>query len=172
MLCQVCQAAGTSGGPSSESAALRGNAPNPASASATATYVNVRYDYTVDYPRDLLTPGQEAADGDGLEFSAKPSKAQIAVWGKYNGIGYTPMQLLRSEEHYGCAGSPASYEVTKKTFIAFSCQTSNNEIFYEKVAIQGDTLVTLQYVYPIVEQVKWAPVIKQMVASVRIAGDR
>jgi hypothetical protein len=169
---QVCQAAGTSSAPSIESVALRSDAQGRTAGDTTATYLNVRYDYSVDYPRDLLTPGEEAADGDGLEFSAKSSKARIAVWGKYNAIGYTPKQLLRSEEHAGCAEKPVSYEVAKKTFVAFSCQTSKSEIFYEKIAIRGDTLVTVQFVYPSVEEAKWAPIIKQMGASLRIEADR
>ena len=164
----ICQAAGTSSNPSIESATPRAKSEAPAATNAIATYLNVRYDYSIDYPRDVLTPGREADDGDGLAFSAKSSMARIAVWGKYNAIGYTPKQLLDSEEHDGCADKQATYEVAKKTLIAFSCRTAKNEIFYEKVAIHGDTLVTVQFVYPQVEETKWAPVIEQMVASLRI----
>jgi hypothetical protein len=158
--------------PSIESATLRADAQGPVATNAIATYINVRYDYSIDYPRDVLTPGQEADDGDGLAFSAKSSTARIAVWGKYNAIGYTPKQLLRSEEHDDCADKQAAYEVAKTTLIAFSCQTPKNEIFYEKIGIRGDTLVTIQFVYPVAEEEKWSPVIKQMVASLRIEGDR
>jgi hypothetical protein len=172
MLGATCQAAGASANPSIQSATLRADAQGRTPADATATYINVRYDYSIDYPRDVLTPGQEADDGDGLTFSAKSSAARIAVWGKYNAIGYTPKQLLRSEEHDGCADKPATYEVAKKTLIAFSCQTPKNQIFYEKIAIHGDTLVTVQFVYPLIEETKWAPVIKQMVASLRIEEGR
>ena len=41
-----------------------------------------------------------------------------------------------------------------------------------KIAIYGDTLVTVRFVYPLVEATKWAPVIKQMSASLRIEEDR
>ncbi|RKE37881.1 hypothetical protein B0G76_4162 [Paraburkholderia sp. BL23I1N1] len=133
-----------------------------------ATYGNVRYQYTIDYPGDLLVPGQEADDSDGLVFSAKSGMARVAVWGRFNANEDTSAQILHGEEQGPCAGMPASYEVSKRDLVAFSCQTPKNEIVYEKMIIHGDTLVAVQFIYPAAEQAMWSPVIKQMSSSLHI----
>ncbi|MFP6560440.1 hypothetical protein WJ542_19375 [Paraburkholderia sp. B3] len=133
-----------------------------------ATYGNVRYQYTIDYPADLLAAGREADDSDGVVFSAKSGTAQVTVWGRFNANDDTPAQILRSEEQGPCAGVRASYEVSKRHLVAFSCQTPTNEVVYEKMIIHGDTLVAVQFVYPVAEQATWSPVIKQMSGSLRI----
>jgi len=66
-----------------------------------ATYANARYGYSIAYPDDLLTPGKEADDGDGLAFSAKTGGARVAVWGRYNATDDTPVALLQGEEEGG-----------------------------------------------------------------------
>lgn len=137
-------------------------------AKPAATYANVRYGYTIDYPGDLLVPGKEADNSDGLVFSAKSGKAKVAVWGRYNANEDTPAQLLHGEERSPCAGTQASYEISKRNFVAFSCQTPKNEIVYEKMIIHGDTLVAVQFTYPAQEQSIWSPAIKQMTDSLRI----
>lgn len=144
----ACMAAGTS-----ESATL---------------YENARYAYTIEYPSDLLVRGQEADNGDGLVFSAKSGAARVAVWGKYNANGDTPAHLLRAEEKDTCVGTRASYEVSKKDLVAFSCRTPKDEIVYEKMIIHGDTLATVQFIYPAAEQTAWAPVIQHMAGSLHI----
>jgi hypothetical protein len=142
--------------------------PSKQGSKPAAIYANVRYGYTIEYPKDLLAPGQEADNSDGLVFSAKSGKGQVAVWGEYNANDDTPAQILSSEEQRPCEGARASYEVGKRDFVAFSCQTPKNEIVYEKMIIHGDTLVAVQFTYPVAEQATWSHVIKQMAGSLRI----
>jgi hypothetical protein len=142
--------------------------PRKQSDKLASTYANVRYGYTIEYPGDLLVAGREADNGDGLVFSAKSGKAKVAVWGRFSSPDNTPAQLLHSEEQRPCAGSRASYEVSKRNLVAFSCQTPNNEIIYEKMLIHSDTLAVVQFTYPVAEQATWSPVVKQMAGSLRI----
>ena len=158
-----CLAAGTSGPPAHVSNSPREPAENPA-----ATYANVRYGYTIEYPGDLLVPGGEADNGDGLVFSARSGNAKVAVWGRFNAADETPVQLLHSDEQRPCAGAQASYEISKRTLVAFSCRTPNNEIVYEKMIIHGDTLAVVRFTYPATEETNWSPVVKQMAGSLRI----
>ncbi|KAE8756103.1 hypothetical protein FSO04_30840 [Paraburkholderia madseniana] len=144
------------------------NPPRKQAGKPAATYANVRYAYTIDYPDDLLFAGREADNSDGVVFSAKSGKTQVAVWGRFNANEDTPAQILHSEEELPCAGARASYEVSKRDLVAFSCQTPKNEIVYEKMIIHGDTLVAVQFTYPVAEQATWSPVIKQMAGSLRI----
>lgn len=133
-----------------------------------ATYANVRYGYTIEYPKDVLLPGEEADDGDGVVFSAKSRSGQVAVWGRYNANRDTPARILRDEEQSACTGAPASYEVSKRGLVAFSCRTQNDAIVYEQMIIRGDTLVAVQFTYPASEQAAWSPTVKQMAHSLRI----
>ena len=142
--------------------------PRKQSDKPASTYANVRYGYTIEYPGDLLVAGREADNSDGLVFSAKSGKTQVAVWGRFSSPDDTPAQLLHSEEQRTCAGSRASYEVSKRNLVAFSCQTQNNEIVYEKMLIHGGTLAIVQFTYPVAEQATWSPVVKQMAGSLRI----
>ena len=142
--------------------------PRKQSDKPASTYANVRYGYTIEYPGDLLVAGREADNSDGLVFSAKSGKAQVAVWGRFSSPDDTPAQLLHSDEQRPCAGSRASYEVSKRNLVAFSCQTQNNEIVYEKMLIHGGTLAIVQFTYPVAEQATWSPVVKQMAGSLRI----
>lgn len=158
-----CMAAGASGVPATVS-----NPPHKEKYKPAATYANVRYGYTIDYPGDLLVPGTEADNGDGLVFSAKSGKAQVAVWGRFNAADETPVQLLHSEKQRPCAAAQASYEISKRTLVAFSCRTPNDEIVYEKMIIHGDTLVVVRFTYPAAEEMIWSPVIKQMAGSLHI----
>jgi len=144
------------------------NPPRKQAGKPAATYANVRYAYTIEYPDDLLVPGREADNSDGVVLSAKSGKTQVAVWARFNANEDTPAQILRSEKELPCAGARASYEVSKRDLVAFSCQTPTNEIVYEKMIIHGDTLVAVQFTYPVAEQATWSPVIKQMAGSLRI----
>ncbi|HTH77297.1 MAG TPA: hypothetical protein VL635_23160 [Trinickia sp.] len=144
-----------------------GAAVQPA-AKSLATYANVRYGYTIEYPKDLLVPGEEADDGDGVVFSAKSSSGQVAVWGRYNANRDTPARILRDEEQSACADAPPSYEVSKRSLVAFSCRTRKDAIVYEQMIIRGDTLVAVQFSYPASEQTMWSPVVKQMAHSLNI----
>ena len=137
-------------------------------ATSTSTYANARYAYAIDYPARLLTPEPEAADGDGRVFSAKGGTGQVAVWGRYNATGDTPAQLLRAEEEDTCAATPASYEVSREDWFAFSCETTEHEIVYQKMVMHDETIAAIEFTYPSAEQARWAPVIKAMAASLRI----
>ncbi|MCP1119201.1 hypothetical protein JOE11_001798 [Robbsia andropogonis] len=133
-----------------------------------ATYANARYGYSIAYPDDLLTPGKEADDGDGLAFSAKTGGARVAVWGRYNATDDTPVALLQGEEEGACNGQPASYEVSKRDLVAFSCKTEDNEIVYEKMIIRDETLAVVSFTYPVAEQALWGPIITKMAGSLHL----
>jgi hypothetical protein len=135
---------------------------------STSAYANARYGYVVDYPDRLLTPEPEAADGDGRVFSAKFGVGQVAVWGRYNATGDTPAQLLHAEEEDTCAVTPPTYEVSRRDWFAFSCETSEHEIVYQKMVIRDETIAVVEFTYPLAEQAGWAPVIKAMADSLRI----
>ena len=82
----------------------------------------------------------------------------------------TPAQLLHQAEKSQCGGSHASYELSKRTLVSFSCKTPKNDIVYRKMIIHGSTLVAVQFTYPEADQARWSPVIRQMAASLRIVN--
>jgi len=133
-----------------------------------AVYTNVRYDFSIRYPADLLVKGRESDNGDGVQFSARSGHGDVAVWARYNASGETPAQLLRFEQSVQCAGEEASYEVSKRNLIAFSCRTPKGEIVYQKMLIHGDTLVAVHFSYPAGEQSFWSPVITDMTGSLQV----
>ena len=130
---------------------------------AFATYANSRFNYTVDYPADLLVPQPEAENGDGRAFNAKTGKAQILVYGSYNALNESPAELAQRAES-DCTGQHAQYRLAKPKLVAISC-TSGESILYQKTMIEGDTLTTLRATYPASERKTWDGVIAAMARS-------
>jgi hypothetical protein len=153
----ICLAAG---GPACRAAS--------ASTQAPAVYANVRYAYTIEYPRNLLVPGEEADDGDGVVFSAKSGTARVTVWGRFNANGDTPARILHNEAQPYCPDPATRYAVSKRTLVAFSCASAHHQIVYEKVLIHGDTLVAVQFIYPAAEKATWSPVVREMAGSLHV----
>ncbi|MFK2891261.1 hypothetical protein [Dyella flagellata] len=134
----------------------------------TGTYHNVRFDFAVAYPPNLLVPGQEADNGDGLQFTSKVDDADIRAYGSYNALEQSPAEMLQFNTKDDCAQDKITYRVSKPSLVAYSCLSPKGRIVYEKVVILGDTLATLRFEYGAGGQARWAPVIKQMADSLRL----
>ena len=137
--------------------------------SSMATYANARFGYTVEYPSSLLVPQGEPENGDGQAFNAKTGTAKILVYGGYNALSESPVELAQRAEN-DCASHRAPYRVVKPKLVAISCVTGEN-ILYQKTMIEGDTLTTLRATYPAAERKVWDDVVAAMSRSLVPAPD-
>ena len=156
--------------PSAQTQAVTGGGARPGDRESgqTATYHNVRFDFAVTYPRDLLVAGQEADNGDGLQFASQIDDADIRAYGSYNALEQSSAQMLRFNTKDDCMADKITYRVSKPSLVAYSCLSPKGRVVYEKVIIRADTLATVRFEYSPDKQARWAPVIKQMADSLRL----
>lgn len=156
---------------SAPSATTHGAAmPAKQASSDVATYHNVRFDFAVDYPAKLLIAGEEADNGDGLQFASNASHADIRAYGGYNALEQTPKEMLQYNLKEDCEKNKVTYQVSKPAVVAYSCLSPAGRIVYEKIIIRDDTLATVRFDYDPHEQSRWLPVIKQMADSLRLGA--
>jgi hypothetical protein len=144
--------------------ALLSLAPGPANA---ATYVNVRYGYSVSYPADLLVAERESDAGDGRRFHAREGTAKAAVWAgwrAYDEFDRSPEAVARLAAS-DCAGGKVAYRLVKPTLVALSCVTPDGKVLYSKTLIAKDRLTTVTFEYPLAERKRWDPVVARVAGS-------
>ncbi len=99
-------------------------------------YTNHKYGYVMAYPKQYLTPQGEADDGGGQAFTARDSRAELAVWATYNSVlGESIQQLFAA----GCANPElnVTYKHLGRNFFVLSGFQAGR-IFYRKTVIDND----------------------------------
>jgi uncharacterized protein len=131
------------------------------------TYANVRYRFAICYPADLLKPGAESDNGDGLLFSGA-SGASLRVWGAYNAGGESLTALAED-----VADPPAT--ITYRHLTRTSATVSGRkggDIFYAKILLdRGGTAGTVRsfiLTYPAEQAETYDPVAAKLSACLRI----
>jgi hypothetical protein len=112
-----------------------------------ATYVNVRFQYSICYPKDLLVPQGESDNSDGQRFLSNKNGADLAAWGDNNASDQTLMQRL-SEMASRLAGSSGkvTYKVQKANWLVVSGQ-NGQMIFYAKTIFSHGQFKTFELTY-------------------------
>lgn len=98
------------------------------------TYSNARFAYSVDYPIDLLTPQDEAQNGDGRVFLAKRGSAELRVWGQYNALFDTLKKAYLSDLKE--RGTGVTYKALFNDSYVIS-GTKGGKVYYQKTILSG-----------------------------------
>ena len=80
-----------------------------------ATYVNVRFQYSICYPKDLLVPQGESDNSDGQKFLSNKDSAELAA-----GLGAGRGILADVRAPHGAPLAPPERRVTRSSDIAFA----------------------------------------------------
>lgn len=112
------------------------------------TYHNVRFDYSISYPADLLIPQGEPVNGDGQRFVSRDSRTELLVYGAYNSLEQTLRDVFEQE-----SGRPAehpnrvvTYKVLRDDWFVVS-GAENGRIFYQKTMLRDSTFKTFRIEY-------------------------
>ena len=110
-------------------------------------YTNVRFQYTIRYPCDLLIPQGESASGDGERFLGRDG-ATLVVWGGYNTLGQTLSQF-ETDTVSRLAGNSGTATRRKRhpTWFVVSGVT-DDQIFHAKTILAGDIKRSFEFTYP------------------------
>jgi uncharacterized protein len=149
--------------PVAETAAIAGV---PA-AQSWKTYTNVSYRYAICYPANLLKPGAEADNGDGLVFTGA-SGASLRVCGTYNAAGDSLAALAGD-----VADPPAT--ITYRHLTGTSATVSGRkgvDIFNAEILLdQGGTAGMVRrfiLTYPPEQAATYDPVAVKLAASLHV----
>jgi hypothetical protein len=112
------------------------------------TYTNVRFEYSVCYPSDVLVPQGEAENGDGQKFVTTDSRTEVLVYGSNNALNQLIDELysdtIRSAEKKGIH---VSYKLLRNDRFAISGE-GKGKVLYEKVVLSHDVFKALRLEYP------------------------
>ncbi|UQB68978.1 hypothetical protein [Epilithonimonas zeae] len=115
-------------------------------------YCNVRFQYCVDYPIQLMTPEPESSNGDGRIFTNHKHEETLRVFGR-NNLDAEGRTISLKQQFDADLKSLAKNTATKityqkrgKTFFVISGY-KNGKIFYQKTILKNDAFAyaILQY---------------------------
>jgi hypothetical protein len=128
-----------------------------------ATYTNVRYAFTIDYPRDVFTGFTEADNSDGATFKTDAPGIELRAYGFYNIDNKSPRAYVA--EYY--AGKTLTYSSVKRDSYVVS-GTREGTIFYDRCNFTGDRVLCVALVYPAAQKDKWDKVVTRVSGSLRV----
>jgi hypothetical protein len=113
---------------------------------AWKTYTNVRFQYSICYPTDLLAPQGEAENSDGKKFIGQDG-AQLIVFGSNNALQQTLKERL-SETSARLTGKSGkvTYQVLKPKWFVVS-GVNGPSIFYTKVFFSHEQFKSFELSY-------------------------
>jgi hypothetical protein len=125
-------------------ASTSAHVPSP-SAFVWKRYTNVRFQYSICYPEDLLIPQGESPNSDGQKFLAKDG-AQLLVFGR-NAMGESLKDALASTEaRLTDSSGKITYRALRPNWFVVSGQNANAD-FYAKTLYSRDQFKSFELTY-------------------------
>jgi hypothetical protein len=95
-------------------------------------YTNVRFQYGICYPKDVLSAQREADNSDGRKFTGKDG-AELAVWGSNNALDST-LKKEADETAKRLAGPTGrvTYRAARSNWVVISGE-NGTRLFYGKI---------------------------------------
>jgi hypothetical protein len=130
------------------------------------TYRNVRFEYSISYPADLLVPQGESENGDGQKFLSRDGRAELLVYGSHNSLNQMLKQVF-AEETSSSQEQPnriVTYQVLKRDWFVVS-GIEDGRIFYQKTLLRNGTFKTFRIEYDESQKHIFNPITKRIAAS-------
>ena len=128
------------------------------------TYFNSRFNYSIEYPANLLIPRGEAANGDGQIFASADGQAQMTIYGAHNVFDQTLQELFRNESQNAVDAKitkQVTYKRMKNNWFVVSGYIGP-KIFYQKTFLSNDMLKSFYIEYPMSQRKLFDPLVEQM----------
>jgi hypothetical protein len=110
------------------------------------SYTNIRFQYAICYPEDLLVPQSEPANSDGQKFLAKDG-AQLLVFGRNNALDESIKEtLVYTESRLSGASGKVTHKVLKPNWFAVSGKNGQT-VFYAKTFYSHDQFKSFELTY-------------------------
>jgi hypothetical protein len=131
------------------------------------TYHNDRFDYSIDYPKEILFPQGESDNGDGQKFLSKDAEVSLIVYGANNALDKSLEEMYREESRGGTPENPkrvVTYKVLEDNWFVVSGYNAGR-IFYQKTLLSGGVFKTFVLEYDESEKERYDPIAKQIAKS-------
>ncbi len=131
------------------------------------TYSNARFNYSIDYPANLLIPQGEAPNGDGQIFASRDQEARMIIYGTHNVLEQTIQDLFKKESQ-----DASSKQITKN--VTYKRQKDNwfvvsgyigPKIFYQKTFLSNDMFKSFYIEYPQNQRHLYDPILSRLGSS-------
>lgn len=112
-------------------------------------YHNLRFDYSIAYPKNILYPQGESDNGDGQKFLSKDADASLIVFGSNNTLGQSLEDLFLEESRGGTLKKPlkvVTYRLLKNNWFVVSGYNSG-KVFYQKTILNNDQFKSFYFEY-------------------------
>jgi hypothetical protein len=131
------------------------------------TYHNDRFDYSIEYPKDVLFPQGESDNGDGQKFLSKDADASLIVYGSNNALKQSLEEVYREESRGGTTENPkkvVTYKLLEDNWFVVSGYNSGR-VFYQKTIFHDDVLKTFVLEYDESQKELYDPIAKRLEKS-------
>lgn len=129
-----------------------------------SVYTNVRFGFSLKFPHTVLSPQDEADNGDGQTFISKDGLTRLVVSASNNALSETLEDEFKNEQEGGSEQSGDRQIVYKKmqdNWYEISGM-DDNALFYVKRYLIDDVFVGFEISYPQEQQAQWEKVIQQL----------
>ncbi len=129
------------------------------------TYHNLRFDFAVDYPADLLVPQGESDNQDGQKFLSEDGQKEMLVYTTFN-FDANDSSVIPVDKAY--QEDLQDKNVTKKELEDnyYLIEWKENGKKFQKYALQEyDTYFVIQFEYPEKEEKTMKPIMKHVIES-------
>ena len=127
------------------------------------TYTNVRFQYHICYPTDLMVPQGEPDNGDGQKFLAHDG-AELIVYGSNNAMDQSLKKVLAdTESNLAGPSGKVTYKKLKANWFVVSGQNGQT-VFYSKVLYNNhdDQFKSFELTYDRAGSALYEPVIARL----------
>ena len=154
-----------------ELSATRSAAQGYAPGEEVATYVNVRYGFTLSYPTARFRP-QEPLSEEGRVWTSPDGSAKLLAGALPNDEGLTPSQYRDFLLKESYSGSEVDYAPMRDTWFVLS-GTRDGTMFYERVTFTcgGRRINSWAMLYPAGERQVYDRIVEKVARTYR-AGER
>jgi hypothetical protein len=125
------------------------------------TYTNVRFQYSICYPEDLIIPQGEVENSDGQRFTGNDG-ATLIVYGRHNALGQSLKQIMdeTSSRLAGKSGK-VTYKMIKPNWFVVS-GVNESSIFYAKTLRNHAQLKSFELTYSQASAATYQPLVPRI----------
>lgn len=139
-------------------------APTLSAAEPFQTYVNPRFNYSIEYPSRLLIPRGDAPKGDGQIFASEDLQAQMIIYGTPNVAEQSIKDLFEQEARDVVTpkiSKRVTYKRLKDDWFVISGYIGP-KIFYQKTFLSNDMFKTFYIEYPENQRGIYDPILSRL----------
>lgn len=125
------------------------------------TYTNVRFQYSVCYPDDLLVPQGEAENSDGQTFLAKDG-AKLVVFGRNNALNQSLKEAFEdTASRLSGSSGKVTYKLVKPSWFVVSGEKGQT-VFYAKMLAADQMFKSFEITYDSKLSTTYSPVVSRL----------